>query len=109
LLTTLLVLRQGKLFFNHCSSDPSCCVVLTTKDSPCLLSIPASFLFHSSLPEQQTNDHTHQKQTSTMASTDDDYEYDYSDEEDYTLEDDGMEWNPVAGGNPNAAPVAGTL
>jgi hypothetical protein len=47
-----------------------------------------------------------------MASTDDDYEYDYSDEEDYVLEDedDGMDWNPVAGSdNPNAPPtVSGT-
>lgn len=38
------------------------------------------------------------------ANASEDYEYDYSDEDDYPVEDEDMEWD-AAGDNPNAPPV----
>lgn len=38
------------------------------------------------------------------ANASEDYEYDYSDEDDYPVEDEDMEWD-ATGDNPNAPPV----
>jgi len=40
------------------------------------------------------------------SSADEEYEYEYSEDEGYPVsDDDEMEWDATAGGNPNAAPM----